>query len=88
VEPSFFDTMPSEPSYEMLRCGLRYQRSASAAARAAKLVNWLSAGLINVTTADIGMGRIALFTLLSWKGRDELIAGSSSCDGLLAFATG
>jgi hypothetical protein len=34
------------------------------AATAAKLVNWLSAGLINVTTADIGMGRIALFTFL------------------------
>jgi hypothetical protein len=34
------------------------------AATAAKLMNWLSAGLINVTTADIGMGRIALFTLL------------------------
>ena len=33
-------------------------------ATAAKLVNWLSAGLINVTTADVGMGRIALFTLL------------------------
>lgn len=34
------------------------------AATAAKLLNWLSAGLVNVTTADIGMGRIALFTLL------------------------
>jgi hypothetical protein len=34
------------------------------AATAAKLVNWLSIGLINVTTADIGMGRIALFTFL------------------------
>ena len=34
------------------------------ATTAAKLMNWLSAGLINVTTADIGMGRIALFTLL------------------------
>ena len=26
------------------------------AATAAKLVNWLSAGLVNVTIADIGMG--------------------------------
>jgi hypothetical protein len=34
------------------------------AATAAKLMNWLSAGLINVTSADIGMGRIALFTFL------------------------
>jgi hypothetical protein len=34
------------------------------AATAAKLVNWLSAGLVNATTADIGMGRIALFTFL------------------------
>jgi hypothetical protein len=34
------------------------------AATAAKLINWASAGLVKVTTADIGMGRIALFTLL------------------------
>jgi hypothetical protein len=34
------------------------------AAMAAKLVNWLSFGLITVTSADIGMGRIALFTFL------------------------
>ena len=27
-------------------------------------MNWLSAGFVNVTTANIGMGRIALFTLL------------------------
>jgi hypothetical protein len=35
------------------------------AATAAKLVNWISAGLVNVATADIGMGRIALFTFLA-----------------------